>query len=149
MGKPALLLAFLATLFIGAAALAQTAPGRSVLKTLGLRGGPAHYTELEFTSPRSIPLNFVQGGLLHLDFDIHNVEGVSRAYAWQVVRTPEVGPSRRAARGVVLAGEGETVHVTALVRIPCRGRREQVTVRLVRPRLELSYGAGCLGPARR
>lgn len=151
MGRPTLRLpvAALAGVAILAVGLAQSTPGRSVLRTFGLQGTPAHYTELSFTSPRALPFRFVRGGLLHLSFDIHNVEGELRLYAWRVELSSDVGAASVVDRGIELLHDGATTRVVVAERIPCRGTREQVAVRLAEPARTVRFTAGCLGSAAR
>lgn len=130
-------------------AVAQTAPGRSVFRTMGLTAHPARYTELAFAQPSSpgasdasTPRTGSQPQLnLGVPFVLHNVEGAPRSYDW-VVDASARGQTTNVARGEVHLTAGQRVEVKPHVACNYRGR-VRIEVRLASPAQSIGFWTEC------
>ncbi|GAA3227946.1 hypothetical protein [Actinocorallia longicatena] len=116
---------------------AQTPPGGTVLRALGLTAEPPAYTELSFTTPAALP-DFVQAGAVpeHASFEIRNRGTTAQDYRWSVY--VERGKRRvKAGSGALRLGPGaaRTLKPPALrctsgpvrVVVQLDGRTERIT----------------------
>jgi hypothetical protein len=110
----------------GLAAAAQSEVGQRALRTLGVAGSGARYTELAFIDPRRLPTSVSRTPTtLHLPFTITNREGTTRTYTWTMTAS---GPPAQLLRGGTLTvGNGEQADLDPSVRLACT-RRTRITV---------------------
>src|SRR4051794_13193145 len=136
--------AMLAALVVGAAVVAQTAAGRSLLHDAGLTSPGEHYTELAFARPAQLPKELPRGeSQLRAPFTLHNVEGTSREYRWTLTAAREGGAAARLDSGAERLGPGERAYVRARGRIDCGGGRTRIELRLDEPRQALGFWTRC------
>ncbi len=127
--------------------LAQTAPGRGLLRSAGFTGPTGSYSELAFGSPADLPHELFPGTALPpLPFMVHNVTGGTRTYHWTV----ELDGSKnehgsksehRVAEGQATLLDQGSIMITPEGRVTCAGP-VRVTVRLDR-QYSIGYHATC------
>lgn len=122
--------------------LAQTAPGRDSLGSLGLASTSDGYTELSFARPADLPEQLGARPVV-VPFLVHNLQKGPRRYAWVVEQG--VGRDRRA----VASGTtpevpvGRSAYVGPRLAVPCSGRRVLTTVRLRGVAQTIDFWARC------
>jgi hypothetical protein len=112
----------------GLTTFAQSKPGHRALRSVGVVGEPARYTELAFVAPAQLPTRLRRATqTLHVPFTIANHEHAAVSYKWTV----SVSGSRTevASSGVVPVSAGRQATVDPFVRVRC-DQRTRVTVRL-------------------
>jgi hypothetical protein len=114
--------------------VAQTAPGRSLLKGAGLTAPPERYTELYFTTPDELPAASRSGTV---SFTVRNDEGAPRNYHWTLRVAGNVQDS-----GQVTVRPQRTAKVRRVVHVSC-GARVRVEVALTTPSQSIGYWARC------
>jgi hypothetical protein len=134
-----------AAIVVLAAALAQTAVGKSVLRDTGLLGAPEGYTELEFVEPAKLPAQLTPGTQrLRVPFRIHNVEGGARTYRWSIVAISR-GHTRRVAGARQDLAKGQSRYLDPHVPVACNGSRVRIEVRLAGPAQSIGFWVKCNG----
>jgi hypothetical protein len=124
--------------------LAQTAPGRDALGSLGLRSDARGYTELAFADPLRLPKELTplrSGFPVSVPFIVRNQEGHDERYRWTVSGQGTPGHPVLLGTGVVAVRVGRRAYVNPRVPVPCQKRR--VTVALERPRLSIAFWVRC------
>lgn len=123
--------------------LAQTAAGHSALKGLGVTAPAQGYTELSFAAVTGLPASLPhRRSSLEVPFTLHNVEGTSRTYRWQIdARFGDKSTSL--AQGETKAASGEQVTLEPRVRVACPRRRVRVEVRLRDPAQAIGFWVRC------
>jgi hypothetical protein len=120
---------------VGAAALAllgaaQTGPGRSALRDLGVAGATEPYTELAFARPDALPARLPRGtSTVALPFSLRDREAGAATYRWRV-QVSGNGPAQTVAAGVARAVRGGTAFAAPRVRIRCDAPRVRINVLL-------------------
>jgi len=142
--------------------LGQTPPGRHLLRTAGILGSPASYTELAFAAPKSLPREISPGSPLpQVSFMIHNSTGRARDYRWSVTLAPRpetagqpaapaqpAAPTKPAAPTTLTAGslnlaDGGSTTVTPQAKVACASGPVVLTVRLEGSGETLAWQADC------
>lgn len=134
----------LLALVVTSAGLAQTSAGHGLLEDVGLSRAPAGYTELAFTSPRTLPTQLrSQNAAIAVSFGIHNASGSPRTYRWSIelVRS---GHSHLQAAGVASTPAQGRATVTRVVTASCMGGRLQVVARLVSVAESIDFWVTCV-----
>jgi hypothetical protein len=127
------------------AALAQTPPGRSLLRQTGLAQSPAPYSALYFTDPRGLPATVPSGHVgLDISFAVHNATRSGNAYQW-TVQVVEATKTQIAAEGTMTIPAGGTRQRNTLVSVLCPSGTLEVVVRLAAPAESIDYQASCDG----
>lgn len=129
---------------VAVAGLAQTGPGREVLRGAGLLGEPASYTSLFFANPQQpvLPQLYSQEALLDQSFVIHNSSSAPRQYRWQILAVHD-GQSQQVAAGKTTVESGRQETVDQAVLTSCVGGRLQLVIRLVAPRESITSWTTC------
>src|SRR4051812_7287779 len=127
--------AMVAALVVGAAVVAQTAAGRSLLRDAGLTSPGEHYTELAFARPAQLPKELPRGrSELRAPFTLHNVEGGRREYRWTLTALRDGQAPAPLDSGAVEMAAGNRAYVRTRGRIECAGGRTRIELRLTEPR---------------
>ncbi|MBO2446743.1 hypothetical protein J4573_06550 [Actinomadura barringtoniae] len=141
----------------------QTPPGRHLLRTAGILGSPASYTELAFAAPKSLPREISPGSPLpQVSFMIHNSTDRARDYRWSVTLAPRqetagqpaapakpTAPARPAAPTTLTTGNlnladgGSTTVTPQAAKVACVSGPVVLTVRLEGSGETLSWQADC------
>jgi hypothetical protein len=121
-------------LLVGAASslgVAQTAPGRDALNSLGLRSDSNGYSELSFARPTDLPSHIPgDGSPLAMPFLVRNVESRPRTYQW-VVEQRSAGHTQRIASGTTPeVGVGRSAYISPAIGPSCAKGRILTTVRI-------------------
>ena len=125
--------------------LSQTPPGRDGLRSAGVLGTPAAYTELAFSAPEELPQQLVTTNVTKVPaFEIHNVTGAARRYRWSVTLTSAGGAVQAAAAGQASVAAGHSATLTPSVRPECRPGPLTVTVSLAASGESIRFRADCL-----
>jgi hypothetical protein len=133
----------LLALVVVSAGIAQTGTGHGLLRDVGLYQVPPSYTELAFTDPQALPLQFGSGHVsIPVSFGIHNVSDSSRTYNWSIALVSS-GRSRPAAAGVVHTPAQGRATVDRTVETSCAGGRLQVVIRLASPAQSIDFWGTC------
>jgi hypothetical protein len=136
--------ALLLMIVLAAGVLFQTPPGRDVLRSAGVLGTPAAYTELAFTGPGDLPQQLVAANVTKLPaFEIHNVTGAAHRYRWSVTLSSARG-AVQAATGEAPVADGRVATLAPSVRVECRPGPLTVTVRLATSGESINFRADCL-----
>lgn len=140
--------AVVAALALAAVGIAQTAAGRSVLRSAGLTAKPSRYTELSFARPMLLPEKFPHGRFkVTAPFTIHNAGDTPRTYHWTVEEIAS-GRTTAIAHGRVTEDPGIRRAANPRMWLHCSGReRVRVQVRLQDPAESIGWWARCLPPA--
>lgn len=129
---------------LAAGALSQTPPGRAVLRSAGLVGAPAAYTELAFTAPKDLPQQVVATEVTTLPpFEIHNATGEARRYRWSVTLS-SAGGAVQAATGEASLADGKRATIAPTVKVECRPGPLTATIRLAAGGESIKFTADCL-----
>jgi hypothetical protein len=124
--------------------LSQTPPGRDGLRSAGVLGTPAAYTELAFTAPAELPQQLVATNVTKVPaFEIHNVTGAARRYRWSVTLN-SAGGAVRSAAGQASVAAGHSATLSPSVRVECRPGPLTVTVSLATGGESIRFRADCL-----
>jgi hypothetical protein len=126
---------------------AQSAPGRSVLRTAGLMGSPERYSELYFAHPdqleRRVPAS---GAPLRMEFTVRNREGSARVYHWHLSAGPKPGRNPGGLSGTLSLAAGRSATIVRRLVPPCRGARDRLSVRISDTEA-IGYWISCRQPA--
>jgi hypothetical protein len=134
----------LLTAVLAAGLLFQTPPGRYVLRSAGLLGAPAAYTELAFTGPGNLPQQLIAANVTNLPaFEIHNATGAGRRYRWSVTLS-SAGGTAQVATGQASVADGHVTTLAPSVTVECRPGPVTVTVRLADSGESIDFKADCL-----
>jgi hypothetical protein len=124
-------------------ALAQTQPGHSLLRNVGLYETPAPYAELTFSKPGDLPTALTRPGeSVRVSFGIHNVSGDARNYAWSIVLMHAGKNTVTASGSVQTPAQGRSAVAKSVVPA-CVSGRLQVVVRLASPAESISFWMTC------
>lgn len=124
-------------------ALAQTPPGRSLMRLTGLAKSPAPYSALYFTDPRGLPASVPAGHVgLNVSFAVHNATGSGNTYRW-TVRVVEAAKTRSAASGTLTVAAGGTQRENTQVSVLCPSGTLDVVVQLAAPAESIDSKAAC------
>jgi hypothetical protein len=131
---------------VGAVALlglAQTQPGRSVLRSGGLSSHDTPFTELAFADPNAVPASLQTvkrpvGGLV--PFVIRNREGTDRQYTWALT-VGDATARRTVERGRIDVPANAQAYVNPRAPLSCRSRH--VVISLGDPRLFIDLNVTC------
>jgi hypothetical protein len=129
--------------------LMQSPPGKSLLRSAGLRSGPERYTALAFAKPADLPGQLRAHGVsLRIPFSLRNEEGRAMVYRWAV---SEVGARgrRQIAAGSTALGAGESLWVRPGGRVGCAGSRTRIEVLLTGRAESIGFWTACPPAARR
>lgn len=128
--------------------LAQSEPGRSLLRDAGLSAPSEPFTALAFARPDDLPQRPAAGAGVPVAFRIANEEEGRRTYAWRVVERAAGGDGggETLASGRVGVEPGAGATVRARVPLACAGRRTRVAVVLDDPAREIGFWVACPGP---
>lgn len=130
----------LALLCVG---LAQTGPGHSVLRDVGLYEVPASYTELTFSSSGELPSALTKSGTsVKVSFGIHNVSDTPHSYDWTITLVHS-GVSEVKASGTAPTPAQGRAAVTRSVAASCDSGQLEVVVRLASPAESISFWMTC------
>ncbi len=136
-------LAVTAGLVVAAVGLAQTSPGHSLLREVGLYAEPATYTALAFTNPQSLPSHLSAApAQVAVSFAVSNVSPDPHSYSWSIVLKAAGQTSRVAAGEVGVPAHGHAT-VTRTVTASCPGGQAVMTVRLAAPAESIDFQAAC------
>ncbi len=136
-------LAVAAGLVVAAVGLAQTSPGHSLLREVGLYAEPATYTALAFTDPQSLPSHLPAAPApVAVSFAVSNVSPDPHSYSWSIVLEAAGQTSRVAAGEVGVPAHGHAT-VTRTVTASCPGGQAVMAVRLVAPAESIDFQAAC------
>jgi hypothetical protein len=129
---------------LAVAVLAQTSPGRSVVRGLGLSKAPARYAQLSFTRPQALPtIVGAPHATVSEPFEIRNSGSGQQTYEWSVTLA-ESGVTQRLASGHTVLAAGRAATVTKAVRFGCRaGNQVRLTFSLASPRQSIDFSATC------
>lgn len=132
---------------LAAIGVAQTAAGRSVLRSAGLAGSPPRYTELAFAAPMYLPEKLPPKRVpIHAPFWVHNVEGASRTYHWTFTERDGTGRTVLA-RGSLTLASGARRRLNPQLHVACRvSKRARLELRLDSPPRSIGWWADCLPP---
>ena len=136
-------LAVAAGLVVAVAGLAQTSPGHSLLREVGLSAEPATYTALAFTNPQSLPSHLPAApAQVAVSFAVSNVSPDPHSYSWSIVLEAAGQTSRVAAGEVGVPAHGHAT-VTRTVTASCPGGQAVMAVRLAAPAESIDFQAAC------
>lgn len=134
----------LLVIILAVGVLSQTPPGRNVLRSAGVLGTPAAYTELAFTTPDQLPQQLVVANVTKVPaFEIHNVTGAARRYRWSVTLS-SAGGAVQSAAGQASVADGHRATLTPSVRVDCRPGPLTVSVSLATSGESIRFRADCL-----
>ena len=123
--------------------LAQTPPGRSLLRLTGLSRPPTSYSTLYFTDPGGLPARVPAGHVrLGVSFAVHNATQSSNTYRW-TLQLVQGRNARSAAEGTATIPQGGTMTVSRQVAGLCRTGTLEVVVRLATPAESIHFRAAC------
>jgi hypothetical protein len=129
---------------LAAGVVFQTPAGRDVLRSAGVLGTPAAYTELAFTAPDDLPQQLVAANVTKIPaFEIHNVTGTAHRYRWSVTVSSASG-AMQAAAGETPVAVGHVATLAPSARVECRPGPLTVTVQLATSGESISFRADCL-----
>ena len=149
-GRRPLITVLILLVFLAAAGLAQSDPGRRLLGSVGLAASAERYTELYFASPSALgavgSTPPERAGRRGVSFVISNHEQAGRTYEWTI----RSSMGTRALHGKVWVPRGASALVTAKLVLVC-GRREnsaaarqvQMRVSLANPSESIDYWTQC------
>ena len=147
-GRRPLITVLILLVFLAAAGLAQSDPGRRLLGSVGLAASAERYTELYFASPSALGAvgTARARGRRGVSFVISNHEQAGRTYEWTI----RSSMGARALHGKVWVPRGASALVTAKLVLVC-GRREnsagarqvQMRVSLANPSESIDYWTQC------
>jgi hypothetical protein len=123
-------------------ALAQTIPGRSLLRLSGLVPRPAAYSALYFTNPAALPTRVSGHFDLTVSFAVHNASQAMNSYQW-VIQLVQGKKTQRAANGQMMISANGTVAEKSSVRALCRSGKLDVVVRLAAPAESIHFWVTC------
>lgn len=136
-------LAVAAGLVVAVVGLAQTSPGHSLLREVGLYAEPATYTALAFTNPQSLPSHLSAApAQVAVSFAVSNVSPDPHSYSWSIVLEAAGQTSRVAAGEVGVPAHGHAT-VTRTVTASCPGGQAVMAVRLAAPAESIDFRAAC------
>jgi hypothetical protein len=136
-------LAVAAGLVVAVVGLAQTSPGHSLLREVGLYAEPATYTALAFTNPQSLPSHLSAApAQVAVSFAISNVSPDPHSYSWSIVLEAAGQTSRVAAGEVGVPAHGHAT-VTRTVTASCPAGQAVMAVRLAAPAESIDFRAAC------
>ena len=136
-------LAVAAGLVVAVVGLAQTSPGHSLLREVGLYAEPATYTALAFTNPQSLPSHLSAApAQVAVSFAVSNVSPDPHSYSWSIVLEAGGQTSRVAAGEVGVPAHGHAT-VTRTVTASCPGGQAVMAVRLAAPAESIDFRAAC------
>ena len=136
-------LAVAAGLVVAVVGLAQTSPGHSLLREVGLSAEPATYTALAFTNPQSLPSHLSAApAQVAVSFAVSNVSPDPHSYSWSIVLEAAGQTSRVAAGEVGVPAHGHAT-VTRTVTASCPGGQAVMAVRLAAPAESIDFRAAC------
>ncbi len=136
-------LAVAAGLVVAVVGLAQTSPGHSLLREVGLYAEPATYTALAFTNPQSLPSHLSAApAQVAVSFAVSNVSPDPHSYSWSIVLEAAGQTSRVAAGEVGVPAHGHAT-VTRTVTALCPGGQAVMAVRLAAPAESIDFRAAC------
>ena len=136
-------LAVAAGLVVAVVGLAQTSPGHSLLREVGLYAEPATYTALAFTNPQSLPSHLPAApAQVAVSFAVSNVSPDPHSYSWSIVLEAAGQTSRVAAGEVGVPAHGHAT-VTRTVTASCPGGQAVMAVRLAAPAESIDFQAAC------
>ena len=136
-------LAVAAGLVVAVVGLAQTSPGHSLLREVGLYAEPATYTALAFTNPQSLPSHLSAApAQVAVSFAVSNVSPDPHRYSWSIVLEAAGQTSRVAAGEVGVPAHGHAT-VTRTVTASCPGGQAVMAVRLAAPAESIDFRAAC------
>ncbi|MGO9780195.1 MAG: hypothetical protein ACLPQY_10585 [Streptosporangiaceae bacterium] len=136
-------LAVAAGLVVAAVGLAQTSPGHSLLREVGLYAEPATYTALAFTNPQSLPSHLPAApAQVAMSFGVGNASPGPQRYSWSIVLEAAGQTSRLAAGDVGVPAHGHAT-VTRTVTASCPGGKAVIAVRLAAPAESIDFQAAC------
>lgn len=130
---------------LAAIGVAQTAAGRSVLRSAGLAGSPPRYTELAFANPGRLPYELLQSrGRVRAGVLVHNMEGSTRLYRWRAVEErPARGTVKLDSGRVQVAPEG-WARIGPRLRVICAGsERVHIRIALDNPPRSVGFWIEC------
>jgi hypothetical protein len=133
---------------LAAFAVAQTGPGRSLLRTAGIDGGPAHYTALSFGAPAHLPASAT--GAPDVAVVVTNREGANRTYGYELSQDPAGTARSVIATGSVAVAAGQTARLNLALPVDCTGlggERVRLTLRLVQRTEAVGFWTTCPAPA--
>jgi glycosyltransferase involved in cell wall biosynthesis len=123
-------------------AVAQSAPGRSALRAMGLTAHAARYTELAFARPSGPGASGPStSGNLVLPFVLHNVEDAPRSYDWTIDASAR-GQATTVAHGQVHLTAGQRVGISPRVACVYSGH-VRIEVRLANPAQSIGFWTAC------
>ena len=136
-------LAVAAGLVVAVVGLAQTSPGHSLLREVGLYAEPATYTALAFTNPQSLPSHLSAApAQVAVSFAVSNVSPDPHRYSWSIVLEAAGQTSRVAVGEVGVPAHGHAT-VTRTVTASCPGGQAVMAVRLAAPAESIDFRAAC------
>ncbi len=136
-------LAVTAGLVVAMVGLAQTSPGHSLLREVGLYAEPATYTALAFTNPQSLPAHLPAApAQVAMSFAVSNASPDPHSYSWSIVLEAAGQTSRLAAGEVGVPAHGHAT-VTRTVTASCPGGKAVMSVRLAAPAESIDFQAAC------
>lgn len=136
--------ALLLVIVLAAGVLCQTPPGRAALRSSGVLGTPAAYTELAFAAPDDLPQQLVAANVTQLPaFEIHNATGATHRYRWSVTLS-SAGGAVQAATGETSVADGHIATLAPSVKVTCRPGSLTVTIRLATGGESINFRADCL-----
>lgn len=116
-----------------AVGIAQTTPGRTVLRKAGLLEPPASYTSLAFEHPQSLPEQLSsQRANIPVSFQIHNNGNTGHEYEWSIVLAQGT-LIQRLASGTAEAAAGHATVINRTEPVSCTQGQQRIVVRLTQP----------------
>jgi hypothetical protein len=116
-----------------AVGIAQTSPGRTVLRKAGLLEPPVSYTSLAFEHPQSLPEQLSsQRANIPVSFQIHNYGNTVHKYEWSIVLTQGT-LIQRLASGTAEVAAGHAAVISRNEAVSCTQGQQRIIVRLTEP----------------
>jgi hypothetical protein len=137
-------LALVVLLLIGLG-LAQTGPGSTLLRAMGIGSPSEPYTELAFADPANpgvpTPLAYVR-----VRFWVHNVEGTAQTYRWTATTQAPGHAPMAATTGILALADGESATVTTRIPARCSASSSRISVSLGGAHQTISFWQSCPVP---
>ena len=135
----------LVVVVVGLTTFAQSRPGQSALRHLGVVGPAQRYTELAFVGAQHLPTTLPRAATaLHLPFTITNREGRTQQYGWSILKRLSATMTQKLTAGEASLRDGQEAYVDPAVTISCTSYQTRVAVRLTSGQV-IDFVARCSG----
>ena len=135
-------LVVLAVLVLAGLAVAQTDPGRDLLRDWGVSTPSEPYTEIAFAQSDALPAA-APGGAVVVPFTVHNAEGAARDYRWTATTHGLGEAPAPAASGRLSLADGASTTVRASIPVACAGERMRVDISIGGPHRAIGFWVPC------